>query len=170
MRNLDHPVLASAKSSDSLHAKKGNLQHAFPLDVLMVPLSAINVAANGERLMCSGFSLGKLIHLGNFEFINDYFGGLSLSPRRGDSGTAFTDSTCSGTSSPRWAMIEDSAIEFLTTSSEHGGFGLPSPRRRGTRASLAPITATPWLENAPATQATMTVPPRMEVPQISHSS
>jgi hypothetical protein len=47
----------------------------------MVLLSAITVAANSERLMCGGFSLSEPVHLGNFEFIADYFGGLSLSPR-----------------------------------------------------------------------------------------
>jgi hypothetical protein len=44
--------------------------------------------------------------------------------------------------------------------SGEGSFGLPSPRRRGMRASLAPITSTPQMENAPVAQAT-TVPPRM---------
>jgi hypothetical protein len=39
--------------------------------------------------MCGGFSLDEPVHLGNFEFVVDYFGGLSLSPRRGNSGTAF---------------------------------------------------------------------------------
>jgi hypothetical protein len=34
--------------------------------------------------MCSGFSLGETVYLGSFEFITDYFGGLSLSPRRSD--------------------------------------------------------------------------------------
>jgi hypothetical protein len=56
-------------------------------------------------------------------------------------------------------MIEDFAEEFLTALSGDRGFGLPSPRRRGTGALLAPITTTPWMENSPATQATMMVPP-----------
>jgi hypothetical protein len=42
--------------------------------------------------MCGGF-LGEPIRLGNFKFIADYFGSLSLSPRRGDEGTAFVGST-----------------------------------------------------------------------------
>jgi hypothetical protein len=44
----------------------------------MVSSSAIIVAANSERLMCSGFSLGETVCLGNFEFIADYFSSLSL--------------------------------------------------------------------------------------------
>jgi hypothetical protein len=54
----------------------------------MVPSSSITVAADGEPLMCGGFSLDETIRLGNFEFIGDYFEGLSLSPRRGDEGAA----------------------------------------------------------------------------------
>jgi hypothetical protein len=56
------------------------LQCAFPLDVLMVPSSAIVIAADGEHLTCSGFSLVETVCLGNFEFISDYLGSLSLSP------------------------------------------------------------------------------------------
>jgi hypothetical protein len=97
----------------------------------MVPSSAIVVATNGERLKCGGFSLGKTIRLGNFEFIADYFCGLSLSPGRGDEGASFMASTCSGASTPWWAMIEDSTEEFLMASSGEGSFGLPSPRRHG---------------------------------------
>jgi hypothetical protein len=46
----------------------------------MIPSSAITDAADGKHLMCGGFSLGKTVHLGNIEFIVDYFNGLSLSP------------------------------------------------------------------------------------------
>jgi hypothetical protein len=56
-------------------------------------------------------------------------------------------------------MIEDSVEEFLTVSSGEGSFGLPSPRRRDTWASLDPATTTPWMENVPATQVMMMVPP-----------
>jgi hypothetical protein len=50
----------------------------------MASSSVITLFADGERLTCGGFSLGETVQLGNFEFIVDYFGGLSLSPRRGD--------------------------------------------------------------------------------------
>jgi hypothetical protein len=49
----------------------------------------ITLTTDDECLTCVGFSLGATIHLGSFEFISDYFGNLSLSPRRGDSGTSF---------------------------------------------------------------------------------
>jgi hypothetical protein len=45
-------------------------------------------------------------------------------------------------------------------SSGEGGSDLPSPRRCGTGASPAPVTTTPWMENASATQAMMMVPLR----------
>jgi hypothetical protein len=118
----------------------------------------ITIAADGERMTCGGFSLGKIVRLVSFEFIANYFGGLSLSPRRGDSGATLMGSTHSGTPSPRRVMIEDSAEEFFTTSRGEGGSALPSPRRCDMRALPAPVTATLWMENAPATQTVMMVP------------
>jgi hypothetical protein len=81
--------LVGAKNNDSWCTKKGDLQRAFPLYVLMFPTSALTIAADSDRQTCSGLSLGETVHHGSFEFITGYFSGLSLSPRRGDSGTAF---------------------------------------------------------------------------------
>jgi hypothetical protein len=81
--------LASAKNTDGWHARKGNLQRVFPIDVLIVPSSMITVTADGEHLTCDGFSLGETVCLGNFEFIANYFDVLSLSPRRGNADAAF---------------------------------------------------------------------------------
>jgi hypothetical protein len=70
----------------------------------IVPLvlsSSIVVAADGGHLACVEFSLSENVHFGNYEFITDYFGGLSLSPpppRRGDEGAAFVGSTHRGAS------------------------------------------------------------------------
>jgi hypothetical protein len=100
--------LAGTKNNDSWHARKGDLQYAFPLAVPMVPSSAIIVAANGEHLSYGGFSLSEKIHLGNFEFITDYFSGLSLSPRICNSGTTFMCSARHGASYPWRDMTEDS--------------------------------------------------------------
>jgi hypothetical protein len=131
--------LISAKNTFSWCARKGDLQRTFPLDILMVPSSAFIIAADGERPSCDVFSLGESICLGSFEFIADYFGGLSLSPMRGDSGAAFMGSTCSGTLSLRWTMTEDSTEEFLTTSNGEGDSVLPSQRRcvTGLRSLLS---------------------------------
>jgi hypothetical protein len=70
--------LTGAKNTDSWRARKGDLQHAFPLNVLMVPSSGI--AVKGEHLMCGEFSHCETVRLGNFEFIINYFGSLILSP------------------------------------------------------------------------------------------
>jgi hypothetical protein len=67
----------------------------------MVPSSSIIITADGEHLTCGGFSLDEIVSLGNFKFITDHFGGLSLSPRRGDEGAAFMGSTHGGASTPR---------------------------------------------------------------------
>jgi hypothetical protein len=114
----------------------------------MVPSSSITITADGEHQVCSRLSLGETIHLGNFEFIADYFGSLSLSPRRGDKGATFVGSTHYGACTPQWGMIEDSIEEFLTPSCGEGSFGHPSPRRRSTESSLTSATTTTWKENA----------------------
>jgi hypothetical protein len=131
----------------------------------MVPSSMIIIVADDERLTCDGFSLGETVRLGHFEFIVNYFSGLSLSHRRSDASATFMVSTQSGAPTPRRATIEDSVEEFHTTSSGEGSFGHPSPRRHDTGASLTPITTMPRMENAPATQATTTVPPWMVAPR-----
>jgi hypothetical protein len=127
----------------------------------MVPSSSIAVAADGEHLTCGGFSLGESVHLRNFEFIVDYFSGLSLSPRRGDEGPAFVASTHNDASTLQWAMMEDSTEEFLTASNGEGSFSHPSPRRRSTGASFATATTTTRKENA---LATMRFPLRKAAP------
>jgi hypothetical protein len=125
--DLDHPVLAVAKSTDSWHAGKGDLQRAFLLDVLMVPSSALAIAADGERLSCGGFSLGETIRFESLEFITNRFDGLSPPPhggwlRRHRQGL-----------NPRWATIlaagpnRDSTEEFHMALDGEGRINLPSP-------------------------------------------
>jgi hypothetical protein len=161
--------LAGAENTDSWRAKKGDLQRATPLDVLMAPSSSISIIADDEHLACGGFSLGKPIRLGNFEFIANYFGGLCLSPGWGNEGTVFEGSTHSGESTPQWATFKDSTEEFLTVSSGEGSFNHPSPRWRSMGARFALTATTSWKENAPAMTR---FPPRMDVPQpeANHTS
>jgi hypothetical protein len=105
----------------------------------MVPSCSIIIATDGECPMCSGFSLAGPIHPKNFEFIANYFGSLSLSPRRGYEGAIFVGSTHNGASTPQWTTIEDSTEEFLTMSSGEGRFGHPSPRWHFMGGSLPPL-------------------------------
>jgi hypothetical protein len=66
--------------------------------VLRFPSSSILIAYDEEHLACGGFSLSETVRLGNFEFIINYFGSQSLSPRRGDVGATFVGSIHSGAS------------------------------------------------------------------------
>jgi hypothetical protein len=132
----------------------------------MVPSSVLTFSVDGEHLTCCGFYLGESVHLRNFEFITDYFGGLSLSPRRGDSGTTFMGSTHSGPPSPRWVMIEDSTDEFHTASSGGGGSSIPSPRRLGARVPPAPVTTLLCKEDATTIQSMTTGQPWVLAPRL----
>jgi hypothetical protein len=71
------------------------LQRTFPLDVPMVPSSTLTIAADGERLSCSRFSLSETIHFGSLKFIIDCFDDLSLSPM-GDSSDAIVMGSAHG--------------------------------------------------------------------------
>jgi hypothetical protein len=124
----------------------------------MVHSSALAVSNDVERLMCAGFSLGETICFGSLEFIINCFGGLSLSPKGCDPGTALMGTTCNGSPSLR-TTIKDSTEEFYMTSSGEGSSDLLVSRRHDTGALLAPVTTTSWLEDAQATQAMTTVPP-----------
>jgi hypothetical protein len=161
-RDLDHPISCRCKKTPMVGALGKEICSVLFLDeVLMVPSSSIAVAANCERLTCGGFSLGEPVCLRNFEFITNYFNGLSLSHKRGNEGAIFVGSTHNGASTPQWAMIEDSPEEFLATSSGEGSFSHLSPRWQSMEAHVAPTTTTIWKENA---LATMTFPPQTAVP------
>jgi hypothetical protein len=167
---LECPILttlyfAGAKNTDSWRTKKGDLKCAFPLDIPMVHSSTLAVSTDSEHLTCSGFFLSKTDCFGSLEFVTDCFSNLSLSPRRNDSGATFMGSTHSGPPSPLRAMIEVSTEEFYMASSREGDSILPSSQRQGTGASPAPVTTSPWLEDASATQAMMTVPPLTLAPR-----
>jgi hypothetical protein len=156
---LEHAILTtlyftSAKNTDSWCTWKGDLQCVFPLYVLMVPSSVLTVAADGDHLTCGGFSLGKTICLGSFEFITYYFSGKS--PLLGGATQALAS----------WAQLEvghrpavghDRGLHQGVTHSIKwgGGSGLPSPRRHSTGAPPTPVATSPCMENASATQAMM---------------
>jgi hypothetical protein len=71
--------LASAKNIDSRHARKGDLQRAFPLDDPMVPSLKLSFVANGDNSTGVGLDPGHTIHFGSLEFTTDRLIRLSLS-------------------------------------------------------------------------------------------
>jgi hypothetical protein len=142
------------------------LQLAFPLYISMVPLSALTIAIDGERLLCDGFSLHETIRFGRLKFIADCFGGLSLSPRGDGLETALMGSTHNRPPSLLWAMIGDSTKEFHMAFGREGGSSLPSLRRHCAGASPAPATTIALPEDTPTPHAMTTIPPRPVVPQL----
>jgi hypothetical protein len=86
--NLDHPISCRCKKYRQLARQVWGFVACFPQAILIVPSSSITIAADGDCL-------------GNFEFIADYFRGLSLSPRRSDEGKISLGSTHSGASTPQ---------------------------------------------------------------------
>jgi hypothetical protein len=84
------------------------------------------VTIDGACLTCGSFSLDKTIRFGSLEFIIDYFGSLSLSPKEGDSGAIFVGTTHSGSPS-LWDMIEDSLDDSTRLLEEMGASASPSP-------------------------------------------
>jgi hypothetical protein len=156
--NPNHPVLPSAKNTDNWHVRKGDLQRAFPLGIPMVSSSALTVAANGERLLCGGFSLGETICFACIKCISDHFGVLSLSPMRDGLDTIIMGSAHDGPLSTLQEMMGDSTKEFHMTSNGEGRIDLPSPRRHGAVASPAPATTISRPASTPTAQALMTIP------------
>jgi hypothetical protein len=72
--------LAGAKNTDSWHARMGDLQRTFPLDVPMVASPRLSFITNDNNPTDIGLAPGSAIHFGSLEFITDPFGHLSLSP------------------------------------------------------------------------------------------
>jgi hypothetical protein len=134
----------------------GGFVACFPLNILMVHSSTLNVTTDGEHLTYGGFSLSQTIRFGSLEFIADYFGSPSLSPKGSDSGAVFVGMTLSG-SPLLCTILEDSSDECYTTSSREGSSGLPVSRRRNMGTPPAPIATTPWPEDAPVPRTMMIV-------------
>jgi hypothetical protein len=77
------------KNTNSCRARKGDLQCAFPLDVLIVYLPKLSFVANGNNLTSIGLAPGKTTCFRSLEFIADRLGRILLSALEGYSGTIF---------------------------------------------------------------------------------
>jgi hypothetical protein len=125
----------------------------------MVHSSTLTITTDGEHLTCGGFSLGKTVHSGSLEFIVDCFGNLSFSPKGSDSSTVFLGMVHSGSPS-LGTILEGSKDEFYMASSREGSSSLPDSWRHNMGTLPAPITTTPWPEDALTSLTMRTVPLR----------
>jgi hypothetical protein len=161
---LSNLYLVSAKNIDSWRTGKGDLERAFPLDILMIPSSVPTVAGDGERLLCDLFSLGETFCFRSLEFIAGRFGGLSRSPMGNGSDATIMGSTHGRPSSSLWAMTGDSTKEFHMASDGEGRIDHPSPRRHDTGGFNHPATTIPWLETTRTAQSMTTILPCQAAP------
>jgi hypothetical protein len=113
------------KNTDSWRARKGDLQHAFPLDVSMVTSLKLSFVANGNNSTDVGLTLGKTIHFGSLEFTTDLLVRLCLSPEEGDLGAIFVRMVHSGSPS-LCTTLKDSSDDGATLG-VGGSFGSPDP-------------------------------------------
>jgi hypothetical protein len=76
--DLEQPISCRWKNTNSWHARKGDLQRAFSLDIPMVISSKLSFIANGNNLTSVGLTPGKTICFGSLELTADRFGCLTL--------------------------------------------------------------------------------------------
>jgi hypothetical protein len=126
IHDLDHPICCQCKNTDSWHARKGDLQHAFPLDVPMVPSPKLSFITNNNNPTGVGLAPSSAIHFSSLENIVDHFGHLSLSPQERDSGAISIGMVHNGLPSLH-ATLGESSNEDDTASSTGGSLGSPYP-------------------------------------------
>jgi hypothetical protein len=102
----------------------------------MVPSSVITVTADDECLTCGGFYLGKIVLLGSFEFITDYFSSLSLYPMRGDSSASYMGSTLFRTRPSASSQAEANAAVFYASTLDTLSHDSLSTKMAGSFTSL----------------------------------
>jgi hypothetical protein len=100
--------LAGAKNTDSWHTWKGDLQHAFPLDVMMVSSPKLSFIPHGNHLTSVSLALVSTIHFGSLDFTTDRLVHLSLSRQEWDSSTVFIGMVPNGSQSFHTTLEESS--------------------------------------------------------------
>jgi hypothetical protein len=128
------------KNTDSWCARKGDLQHAFPQAVLMVPPKLLFIA-NSNNPIGVGLAPGSTIHFGSQEFITNHFGHLSLSPQGRDSDAIFIGIIYGGSPSPHTSPKDTSGVDGATSGTKRSS-GSPSPRGCYMVTSMDPIIDT----------------------------
>jgi hypothetical protein len=161
--------LAGEKNTDSWHARKGDLQRAFPLDVPMVLSLKLSSVDNGNHPTDIGLAPGSTIHFGSLEFTADHLGRLSLSPQEWDSSTIFIGMVHTGSPSLHTALKESSDEDGVALGAG-GSSGSPDPRGCNVVTPTDPITATLAPKNTPTLQTIPTVTVWIVVPSQEWSS
>jgi hypothetical protein len=123
---LTTQYLVGAKNNDNWCARKGDLQRAFLLDVLMITSLKLSFITNGDNTTSVGLAPGETIHFDSLEFTADLLGCLSLYPEEGDSGSIFEWMVHSGSPSLH-TTLEDASEEGGAASASVGSFGSPGP-------------------------------------------
>jgi hypothetical protein len=167
---LEHTILATlylagAKNTYSWRAKKGDLQCAFPLEVLIVYSLKLSFVANTNNPTSIGLTPGETIWFGSLEFTVDRLACLSLSPEEGDSGTIFVGMVHSGLLSLH-TTLDDSSNEGDATSGVGGSSGSLIPLGCNVITPTVPITTTLVPKNTPALLTILMVTVQTTTPQL----
>jgi hypothetical protein len=152
------------KNTGSWCTRKGNLQRALPLDILMVPSPKFSFVANGNNPIGVGLAPGSTIQFGSLGFTADHLGRLSLSHQERDSSVIFVGMVHNGSRSLH-TTLKESTDEDGSTSGIGGSSGFLGPRGCNVVTLTDPITATPVPENTLALQTILIVTVRTAASQ-----
>jgi hypothetical protein len=142
MRDLDHLILAGAKNTNNWHARKGDLQCVFPLDVPMVTSPKLSFIANDNNPTGIGLTPSETICFTSLEFTVDRFGHMSLSLDERDSSAIFVGMVHSGSPYLHTALT-NSFDKGGTGSGIGGSSGSPGPGECNVVTLTIRITTTP---------------------------
>jgi hypothetical protein len=138
-RDLVDPVICRCRKHRQLVCQVWGFGVCFPLDVLMVHLSKPAIVTDSNNMTGVRISGGEIIRFGTLEFITDHFRGLNFSPEGNDSGIVFMGMVHSGSPS-LYAIVDESASEDNSASSDWGSSGFPLSRGCNVQTLTVPIT------------------------------
>jgi hypothetical protein len=118
--------LVGAKNTNSWCARKGDLHHDFPLDILLVPSLKLSFIANGNHPIGVSLTPGSAICFGSLEFTTDHLSHLSFSPQEWDSSVVFVGMVHNGSPSLH-TTLKESSDEYGAALGAWESFGSPNP-------------------------------------------
>jgi hypothetical protein len=138
-RDLVDPVICRCRKHRQLACQVWGFVVCFPLDVPTVHLSKPTIVTDSNNMTGVRISGGEIIRFGILEFITDHFHSLNFSPEGNDSGTVFVGMVHSGSPS-LYAIVDESASEDDSASSDWGSSGFPLSRGCNVLTLTIPIT------------------------------